>query len=150
MYLNSRKKMKNTTIWDRVFSVITGNILRCRFCQAIFSNTEIGKEQFIDHEADFHNEYFPKTTWTLSETPYKFDLIKNYRVCILGCRFNLNYQSENDLRMHYILWHSYKELQVWGFDRNLLKMHHFKIRLQEIRNLIIKLLCMFKINKMIL
>ena len=123
LYLNTANlKPRHSTIWDKVYSVITGNVLRCRQCKAIFSNSVLGKELFNDHEADFHNEYFPKTKWALDESPYRFELVKNHRVCIMGCRFNLNYGSENDLRMHYILWHNTKELQLWGYNRAMLKM----------------------------
>ena len=58
----------------------------------------------------------------MQETPYTFPLISNNRVCLGGCRFNVSYATDNDLRLHYILWHSREELRFMGYDRQKLKM----------------------------
>ena len=32
LYLNSSKKPKHTTAWDKIYGIITGNILKCNIC----------------------------------------------------------------------------------------------------------------------
>ena len=46
IYLNAIKKPRATNGWDRIMGVMTGNVLRCRQCKAMFSNSDDGREQF--------------------------------------------------------------------------------------------------------
>jgi hypothetical protein len=117
LYLNAIKKPRHSNGWERVLGVISGKVLRCKHCKALFSSSAEGQEQFNDHEMDFHNEYFPRNNWKLDESPYIFELIKGQMMCLIGCRFNVCYKNENDLRKHYVLWHSEQELAHWGYDR---------------------------------
>ena len=69
------------------------------------------------------------------QTPYKFlrsnefnphnNSIGGQYICLAGCPIQMETHKQlttgKDIREHYIKYHSFEELKLWGYNRELLK-----------------------------
>ena len=94
--------------WNQVFRVSDGGV-RCNVCYLKMSS----RTNLIRHKQSHHSEKVH------SKCPYHKSLLFKM-ICPLGCQFQATNRIQ--LKHHLVDFHSHDQLELWGFNREFLKL----------------------------